>query len=117
MFDLPAAQPLTVTERLTHGCHCAACDSPTRSAFPESVAAPVQYGKRINAIVLYLLHYQSLPEKRLSEVMDDLLGVHLATATVVHFSQDYAQHFQCFADAARDHVAAVPVKHPRPSQR
>jgi hypothetical protein len=25
---------------------------------------PVQYGKRIGAVVLYLLHYQLLPEKR-----------------------------------------------------
>ena len=29
----------------------------------------MQYGKRINAVVLYLLHYQLLPEKRLSEAM------------------------------------------------
>ena len=43
------------------------CGTQTRAAFPQGVAAPVQYGKRINAIVLYLLHYQLLPEKRLSE--------------------------------------------------
>jgi transposase len=59
-------QPLIVTEHRAHGCRCAACGTQTRAAFPQGVAAPVQYGKRINAMVLYLLHYQLLPEKRLS---------------------------------------------------
>jgi hypothetical protein len=34
----------------------------------------VQYGKRIGAFVLYLLHYQLLPEKRLAMLMADLFG-------------------------------------------
>ena len=67
VFDLPEPQPLIVTEHRAHGCRCAACGTQTRAAFPQGVAAPVQYGKRINAMVLYLLHYQLLPEKRLSE--------------------------------------------------
>ena len=90
VFDLPKGQPLTVTECRAHGCHRAAWGMPTRAAFPEGVAAPMQYGKRINAAVLYLLHHQSLPEKRLFEVMDDLLGVHLVTAAIARFSQDHA---------------------------
>jgi hypothetical protein len=40
-------------------------DTQTRAAFPDGVTAPVQYGKRIGAFVLYLPHYQLLPEKRL----------------------------------------------------
>jgi transposase len=111
VFDLPEPQPLIVTEHRAHGCRCAACGTQTRAAFPEGVAAPVQYGKRINAVVLYLLHYQLLPEKRLSEAMADLFGVHLVTATIARISQDCAQRFQSFVDAVREHVAAVPVKH------
>jgi transposase len=94
-----------------HGCRCATCGTQTRAAFPQGVAAPVQYGKRINAAVLYLLHYQLLPEKRLSDLMADLFNVHLVTATIARISQDCAQRFQCFADAVCDHVAAAPVKH------
>jgi transposase len=111
VFDLPEPQPLIVTEYRAHGCRCAGCGTQTRAAFPEGVAAPVQYGKRINAVVLYLLHYQLLPEKRLSEAMADLFGVHLVTATIARISQDCAQRLQSFADAVRDHVVAVPVKH------
>src|SRR5271157_4258744 len=112
VFDLPEPQPLIVTEHRAHGCCCAACGTQTRAAFPAGVGAPVQYGKRIGAVMLYLLHYQLLPEKRLAELMAHLFGVHLVTATIARISQDCAQRFQSFADAVRDRVAAAPVKHP-----
>jgi transposase len=111
VFDLPEPQPLIITEHRAHGCLCAACGTQTRAAFPDGVVAPVQYGKRIGAFVLYLLHYQLLPEKRLAALMADLFGVHLVTATNSRISQDCAERFQGFADAVRDRVAAAPVKH------
>ena len=111
VFDLPEPRPLIVTEHRAHGCRCAACGTQTRAAFPEGVTAPVQYGKRISAFVLYLQHYQLLPEKRLAALMADLFGVTLVTATIARISQDCAQRFQGFADAVRDQVAAAPVKH------
>jgi transposase len=111
VFDLPEPQPLIVTEHRAHGCLCAACGKQTRGAFPEGVTAPVQYGKRIGAFVLYLLHYQLLPEKRLAALMADLFGVKLVTATIAGISQDCAERFRGFVDAVRDHVAAAPVKH------
>jgi transposase len=43
--------------------------------------------------------------------MADLFGVHLVTATIARISQDCAQRLQSFADAVRDHVVAVQVKH------
>ena len=111
VFDLPEPKPLFVTEHRAHGCRCAACGTQTRAAFPDAVTAPVQYGKRISAFVLYLLHYQLLPEKRLAVLMADLFGVKLVTATIARISQDCAGRLQSFADAVRDHVAAAPVKH------
>src|ERR1700689_3022386 len=111
VFDLPEPRPLIVTEHRAHGCRCAACGTQTRAAFPEAVTAPVQYGKRIGALVVYLLHYQLMPEKRLAALMADLFGVKLATATIARISRDFAGRFQGFADALRGHVAAAPVKH------
>src|SRR5580658_1105133 len=111
VFDLPAPQPLIVTEHRAHGCRCATCGTQTRAAFPAGVSAPVQYGKRIGAIVLYLLHYQLLPEKRLATLMADLFGVRFATATIARISQDCAERFQGFVEVVRDRVAAAAVKH------
>lgn len=111
VFDLPEPQPLVVTEHRAHGCRCAACGAQTRAAFPDWASAPVQYGKRIGAVVLYLLHYQLLPEKRLATLMADLFGVPLVTATISRISQDCAARFQSFAETVRDGVAAAEVKH------
>ncbi len=111
VFDLPEPRPLVVTEHRAHNCHCAACGTQTRASFPEGVKAPVQYGARIGAFVLYLLHYQLLPEKRLAKLMADLFGVTLATATIARISRNCAERCQGFAAAVRGLVAAAAVKH------
>ena len=51
--------------------HCSAnrTGACSRASFPDEVKAPVQYGPRIAAVVIYLLHYQLLPEDRLAELM------------------------------------------------
>ncbi len=56
-------------------CCCCICGTQTRAGLPQGVTAPVQHGKRIGAFVLYLLHYQLLPEKCLAALMADLFGV------------------------------------------
>jgi transposase len=111
VFDLPEPQPLTVTEHRAHACLCGNCGAETRADFPEDVTAPVQYGARIAAVVVYLLHYQLLPEKRLAALMADLFGVHLVTATIASMSRACAARFQGFAAAVCVRVAAAPVKH------
>ena len=111
VFDLPAPQPLIVTEHRAHACRCAKCGAETRAAFPADVTAPAQYGANIAAVVVYLLHFQFLPEKRLAMLMADLFGVHLVTATIANMSRSCAARFQNFAAAVRDHVATAPVKH------
>ena len=59
----------------------------------------------------YLLHYHLLPEKRLVELLADLLGVKLVAATIARISRDCTRRFQGFADVMRDHIAAAPIKH------
>jgi transposase len=111
-FDLPEPQPLIVTEHRGHACLCGNCGAETRAACPEEVTAPVQSGARLAAVVVYLLHYQLLPEKRLAALTADLFGVHLVTATIAGMSRNCAARFQGFAATVRDHVAGAPVKHP-----
>ena len=74
VFDLPEPLPLAVTEHRAHTCRCGHCGRRTLADFPDGVTAPVQYGPRIAAVVVYLLHYQLLPEDRLAEAMADLFG-------------------------------------------
>jgi len=111
VFDLPEPQPLIVTEHRAHSCRCAACGTQTRADFPPDVKAPVQYGARIAGIVVYLLHGQFLPEKRLAALMADLFGLQLSTATIAAMSQNCAARFESFATAIYARIAAAAVKH------
>jgi transposase len=111
VFDLPQPQPLVVTEHRAHGCECPDCGTITNARFPDGVNAPVQYGARMTAFVIYLLHYQLLPENRLAALMADLFGVKLATATIARMSHTCAERLQGFVATVRDLVAGAPVKH------
>jgi transposase len=111
VFDLPEPLPLAVTEHRAHTCRCGHCGRLTRAAFPDEVTAPVQYGPRIAAVVVYLLHYQLLPEDRLAEAMADLFGVRLVAATIARMSRTCAGRVHGFADAVGARVKAAAVKH------
>src|SRR6266436_9160294 len=111
VFDLPEPQPLVVTEHRAHECECTACGAKTRAPFPDGVNAPAQYGARITAFVIYLLHYQLLPENRLAALMADLFGVKVAAATIARMSRTCAERVGNFIETVRDLVAGAPVKH------
>ena len=111
VHDLPEPQSLLVTEHRAHTCRCPGCGAQTKAPFPKDVTAPVQYGPRLEAFVIYLQNHQLLPEKRLAMLMADLFGVTLTTATIARISQDYAARCQAFVDTLRERVTKAPVKH------
>ena len=51
--------------------------------------------------MVYLLHYQLLPENRLAELMADLFGVKLAAATIARMSRTCAERLRDFAETVR----------------
>ena len=61
--------------------------------------------------MVYLLHYQLLPEDRLVELMADLFGVKLAAGTIAAMSRNCAGRLRGFVETLRDLIAKAPVKH------
>ena len=111
VFDLPAPRPLAVTEHRAHRCRCGRCGGETRASFPDGVTAPVQYGARITAMVVYLAHYQLLPEDRLAALLKDLFGVGLVPATIARMSRRRARRLQGVVEVIRDLVKSAALKH------
>ena len=102
---------MVVTEHRAYACGCARCGAQTRARFPDDVAAPVQYGPRLASFVVYLLHAQFLPQRRVVEVMTDLFGVILSAATVAQMSRTCAGRFSGFVEVLRKLICDAPVKH------
>ncbi len=48
-----------------------------RSAWPDSVTAPVLYGPRVSALAVSLTHYQQQPYQRTAELLQGVAGIAL----------------------------------------
>jgi transposase len=59
-----------------------ACGQRHRSAFPDGVDAPVQYGAGVAALAVYLTQYQQLPYRRSADLLQALAGIALSPATL-----------------------------------
>jgi transposase len=85
VVDVPPAR-LLVREHHSEQKQCPQCQQVTIASFPAEVRAPVQYGPRIAALAVYLVHQQLLPLARACEVMKDLLSVSMSEATLCDLS-------------------------------
>ena len=106
-FDLP---PLTVevTEHQLIERECV-CGQRTRGAAPEGVTAPVQYGPRIAAIIVYLYVGQFLSKKRTAQALGELFGTPLSEGTVAALTARAADGLDGFLDDVREKLADAPV--------
>jgi len=100
-----------VTEHRAHRCQCAACGKVTTGKHPDGVSAPVRYGERIAACVVYLATFQFVPEDRLATLMLDLVGVTLSRATIGQMTRRAGQRLLGFATAVHQLILSAPVKH------
>jgi len=111
VFDIPKPQPVEVTEHRAHCCKCPRCGENTSALFPENVTAATQYGSTIGALVVYFLHGQLIPEDRLAEMMRDVFGVDLSTATIAAMAQRKAAEWKGLAEHIGEEVKKAAVKH------
>jgi transposase-like protein len=77
------------------------------------VDAPVQYGPRVTAILIYLYVGQFLSKQRTAEALGELFGVPVSPGTVAAASARAAKAVDgCgFLDLVREQIAAAPVAH------
>ena len=95
VFELPQ-KPLEVTEHQAEIKRCPASGCLVRAAFPEGINAPVQYGPRFKAQMVYFNVEHFIPFARLTRVCEDLYGQPLSEATVVAANQGAYAHLASF---------------------
>jgi transposase len=110
VIDTPEPQPLFVTEHRAHTCGCS-CGAYTQADFPDGVTAPVQYGPRIAALAVYLQTYHFIPEDRLTELLKELYGIDISTATIAAMEHRKAEELAPVAEAIGEMVKQAPIKH------
>ncbi len=107
VFDLP---PMTVrvTEHQLIARRCG-CGVTTCGTAPDGVTAPVQYGSRITAIILYLYVGQFLSKKRTAAALAELFGTPVSEGTVSTVAKRAAAGLDGFLGQVRDRIAASAV--------
>jgi transposase len=109
VVDLPPVCPVVVEHQLVER-ECACCGIRTRAAAPGGVDAPVQYGPRVEAMVLYLYAGQFLAKDRAAVAMAELFGTALSAGTVAAMLARAAARLEAeFLPRVRDEIVAAPV--------
>ena len=109
VFDLPPIR-VRVTEHHLVAKRCR-CGVITRPPAPAGVAAPVQYGPTMNAIIVYLYVGQFLSKQRTAAALSDLFNVPITDATVATATTRAAGGLATFLTQVRDQIAAADVAH------
>jgi len=111
VFDIPQAPVRVVEHQLIQ--RCCGCGVTTSGQAPVGVDAPVQYGSRITAILIYLYVGQFLSQQRTAQALSELFGVPISAGTVAAASSRAARDVtgSGFLDLVRDRIAASAVAH------
>ena len=107
VFDIPPMRVRVSEHQLVkRRCDCGAV---TTAEAPEGVTAPVQYGPRITAIILYLYVGQLLSKKRTAAALAELFGTPVSQGTVAAMTTRAAGELGGFLESVRANLVAAPV--------
>ncbi|WP_063842919.1 IS66 family transposase [Sphaerimonospora mesophila] len=109
VFDIPPVTVEVIEHQLIE--RLCACGVVTRGSAPQGVTAPVQYGSRITAIIVYLYIGQFLSKDRTAKALEDLFGVPISGASVLTAAKRAAGRLDGFLARACEEIAAAPIAH------
>jgi len=107
VFDLPPVRA-EVTEHQLIERECG-CGHRTRGTAPRGAEAPVQYGPRIAAVIVYLYAGQFLSKNRTALALSELFGIPLSSGTVAALTARAAGRPDGFPEQVRQGIAASDV--------
>jgi len=109
VFDIPPIA-LHVLEHQIISRRCA-CGTVTCGNAPTQVAAPVQYGPRAAAVMIYLFHGQFLSKARTARALSELFGAPVSAATVAAATARAAGDLGPFLRLVTEQITGSDVVH------
>jgi transposase len=107
VFDLqPVRAEVTEHQLIEREC---GCGHRTKAAAPAGAEAPVQYGPRIAAVIVYLYAGQFLSKDRTAVALAELFGIPLSSGTVAALTARAASRLDRFLDHVREQIAVSDV--------
>jgi len=107
VFDIPPIS-VRVTEHQLVERRCA-CGTTTSAGASKGVTAPVRYGPRVTAVILYLYVGQFLSEKRTAAALTELFGTPVSEGTVATMTTRAAKGLGGFLEWVPTNLAAAEV--------
>lgn len=109
VFDLPEIT-VRVTEHQAIARQCG-CGTVTCGIAPDGVDAPVSYGPRVAAIVVYLYVGQFLSKKRTAQALSELFDIPVSGGTVASITRRAGAGLDGFREWVRERITAAEVVH------
>jgi transposase len=107
VFDLePVRAQVSEHQLIEREC---GCGHRTKAAAPAGAEAPVQYGPRIAAIIVYLYAGQFLSKDRTAVALAELFGIPCSSGTVAALTARAARRLDRFLGHVREQIAASDV--------
>lgn len=109
VFDIPPIALHVVEHQIiTRRCECG---TTTGGRAPAGAVAPVQYGPRARAVMVYLFMGQFLSRERTAHALSDLFGAPVSAATVAAATTRAADDLAPFLSQISAQIAAAGVVH------
>jgi transposase len=109
VFDIPPITAHVIEHQLVvKKCRCGAVNRPVD---PDGVTAPVQYGPRLKALILYLYVGQFLSKKRTAQAIAELFGIPVSDGTIATTTRRAATALAEFCSQVRDRLSRADLAH------
>lgn len=85
--------PVIVAQRIEHQCYekqCT-CGHVSCGQFPKHITSPIQYGSRIEALIVYLHGRQYLPYARTKEFFQDVMGLSISSGGINYLLRRFSK--------------------------
>lgn len=103
VWDLPLPIAPIVTEYQSMTCTCQ-CGCHCKGEFPGDAAAPVSYGANVHALVGYMSTLQSIPFKRMVDILNNVFGMRMSQGTVSNILQRMRRKAENEMDSIRAEI-------------